>query len=106
MIPACSCAVPGQNPGTSSKVMIGIKDKTTLDAISPNFHELSELSKEINFITWFEKETRPSSKGETRSEGFIISIALYLNLMKYNNIYILITFHTIKDIITLYMRNI
>ena len=32
------------------------------------------------FLTWFEKETRPSATGENRSEGFTIAIVLDLNL--------------------------
>lgn len=40
-----------------------------------------KIADNIYFITWFEKETRPSSTGETRGEGFIISIVVDLKKM-------------------------
>lgn len=40
-----------------------------------------KIADNIYFITWFEKETRPSSTSEDRSEGFIISIVADLNKM-------------------------
>ena len=40
-----------------------------------------KISDNIYFLTWFEKETRPSATGENRSEGFTIGIVLDLNRM-------------------------
>jgi hypothetical protein len=40
-----------------------------------------KISDNIYFLTWFEKEARPSATGENRSEGFTIAIILDLNKM-------------------------
>ena len=61
-----------------SKVMIGIKSRAKLDALSPNYHDLAELSKQISCNGFF-VFTFDSERKDTLTYGRMFAPAIGIN---------------------------